>query len=209
MMIYDITRPLSPRTAVFPGDVPVRIAPTMRMQDGDPCNVTAITLSTHAGTHLDAPRHCSDTGDGVDAIPLDVLLGPARVISLAAEAMITTADLQRALEGQPFPARLLIHTPASERPEDVWLSAFASFTPEAAEWLGAHGLRLIGTDAPSVDSAESKDLPAHQAFLRYGVFILENICLRNVPDGDYELVALPLRLVDGDAAPARVVLVKR
>jgi arylformamidase len=75
--------------------------------------------------------------------------------------------------------------------------------------LGANGLRLIGTDAPSVDPADSKDLPAHKAFLRYGVFILENICLRDVPDGDYQLIALPLRLVGGDAAPARAVLVTR
>jgi kynurenine formamidase len=115
MTIYDITRPLSPHTAVFPGDVPVRIAPTMQMRNGDSCNVTAITLSTHAGTHVDAPRHYSDEGCGVDAIPLDVLIGPARVISLATETKITTADLQRALEGRPFPMRLLIHTPASER----------------------------------------------------------------------------------------------
>ncbi len=209
MMIYDITRPLSPRTAVFPGDVPVRIAPTMQMRNGDACNVTAITLSTHAGTHVDAPRHYSDEGCGVDAIPLDVLIGPARVISLAAETTVTMADLRHALERRPFPARLLIHTSASEQPEDVWSAAFSAFAPDAAEWLGASGLRLIGTDAPSVDPAESKDLPAHRAFLRHGVFILENICLRDVPDGDYELIALPLRLVDGDAAPARAVLIKR
>jgi len=209
MMIYDITRLLSPRTAVFPGDVPVRITPTMQIQTGDSCNVTAIALSTHAGTHLDAPRHYSDAGSGVDAIPLAVLIGPARVISLPIEAKITAANLQRALEGHPFPTRLLIHTPASEQPGDVWPAAFATFARDAAEWLGANGLRLIGTDAPSVDPAESKDLPAHKAFLRYGVFILENTCLSDVPDGDYELVALPLRLVDGDAAPARVVLIKR
>jgi arylformamidase len=209
MTIYDITRPLSPHTAVFPGDVPVRIAPTMQMRNGDSCNVTAITLSTHAGTHVDAPRHYNDEGCGVDAIPLDVLIGPARVISLTTETKITTADLQRALEGRPFPMRLLIHTPASERREDVWSAAFSTFAPDVAEWLGASGLRLIGTDAPSVDPAESKDLPAHRAFLRHGVFILENICLRDVPDGDYELIALPLRLVDGDAAPTRAVLIKR
>jgi len=208
-MIYDITRPLSPRTAVFPGDVPVQIAPTMAMRDGDSCNVTALTLSAHAGTHVDAPRHYSDEGCGVDAIPLDILIGPARVISLTVGPAITIADLQRALSGVPFPSRLLVHTLASEQSGDAWSSDFPNFAPEAAEWLSANGLRLIGTDAPSVDPADSKDLPAHKAFLRYGVFILENICLRDVPDGDYQLIALPLRLVGGDAAPARAVLVTR
>ncbi|BCX04989.1 MAG: kynurenine formamidase [Candidatus Roseilinea sp.] len=227
-MLYDISRTLTPHIAVFPGDTPVSIAPTLQMHAGDSCNVTAITMSAHAGTHVDAPRHYSDDGAGIDAVPLDVLIGPARVVTLDALEAITIADLERALQ-LTHPAsdahhttrdlrllnsqcsifnftRLLIHTRASDTPDDGWNDAFAYFDPQAAEWLGANSLRLIGTDAPSVDPAVSKDLPAHKAFLRHGVIIMENLCLRGVPDGEYELIALPLKIAGNDAGPARVVL---
>lgn len=214
-MLYDITRTLTPRTAVFPGDTPVSIVPTLQMRAGDSCNVTAIAMSAHAGTHVDAPRHYSDAGIGIDAVSLDVLIGPARVVTLNVPEVITIADLERTLQ-LTYPAsdsayatratRLLIHTRASDVPDDVWDDAFAYFDPQAADWLGANGVRLIGTDAPSVDPAASKDLPAHNAFLRHGVVIVENLCLRDVPDGEYELIALPLKIADNDAAPARVAL---
>ncbi|MFC1464415.1 MAG: cyclase family protein [Candidatus Brachytrichaceae bacterium NZ_4S206] len=227
-MLYDITRTLAPRTAVFPGDTPVAIVPTLQMRAGDSCNVTAITMSAHAGTHVDAPRHYSDAGAGIDAVSLDVLIGPARVITLDVPEAITIADLERALQlahsasdahhttrdtrllNSQFSifnfTRLLIHTRASDVPDDVWDDTFAYFDPQAADWLGGHGVRLIGTDAPSVDPAASKDLPAHNTFLRHGVIIVENLRLCNVPDGEYELIALPLKIADNDAAPARVVL---
>ncbi len=216
-MVYDITRVLTSRTAVFPGDTPVSIMPTLQMRAGDSCNVTAITMSAHAGTHVDAPRHYNDDGVGIDAVPLDVLIGRARVITLDVDRVITVADLQQALKvarvpdaecamGESFPKRLVIHTRASNLPDEDWDDAFVYFDPEAADWLGANGLVLIGTDAPSVDPAASKDLPAHQAFLAHGVTIVENLRLGGVPDGDYELIALPLKIADNDAGPARVVL---
>ncbi|MFN4294061.1 MAG: cyclase family protein [Thermoflexales bacterium] len=209
-MLYDVTRILTPRTAVFPGDTPVSIAPTLQMRAGDSCNVTAITMSVHAGTHVDAPRHYSDDGVGIDAVPLDVLIGPARVVTLDVAGAITTADLQNAFRDLPHAIRaaprLLIRTRASDTPDDVWDDAFTHFDPQAADWLGANGLRLIGTDAPSVDPATSRALPAHRAFLRHGVVIVENLRLQGVPDGEYELLALPLKIAGGDAGPARVVL---
>jgi arylformamidase len=206
-MLYDITRTLTPRTAVFPGDTPVSIAPVMQMRRGDSCNVTSITMSAHAGTHVDAPRHYSDEGEGIDTIPLNVLIGAARVVTIA-ESVITVAALERAIAAshESQATRLLIHTTASDTPDDEWNPDFVYFTPEAVDWLGANGLRLIGVDMPSVDPATSKDLPAHKAFLKHGVIIMENLCLRGVPDGDYELFALPLRIAGNDAAPARVVL---
>ncbi len=203
-MIYDITRPLFPGTAVFPGDAPVSLIETMAMRRGDACNVTALTLSAHAGTHVDAPRHCADGSLGVDALALDALVGPARVVSLAAHGAITLDSIQALpLEGV---LRLLLHTPASDIPNDVLPTEFAYLAPEAADWLGCRGIRLIGTDAPSVDEASSVELPVHHVFLSQGTVIVENLCLRGVPDGDYELIALPLKLVGGDGAPARVIL---
>ena len=204
-MIYDITRTQTPRMAVFPGDTPVSISPVMQMRNGDSCNVTSITMSAHAGTHVDAPRHYSDDGDGIEAVPLDVLIGQARVITLNVAETISLDALRHALPDS-LPARLLIHTHASDTPDTVWDTHFVYFAPEAADWLGANGVRLIGVDTPSVDPAISHELPSHKAFLRHGTLIVENLCLRDVQDGDYELIALPLKIKDNDAAPARVVL---
>ncbi len=204
-MLYDITRALSPRTAVFPGDTPVAITPVMQMRNGDSCNVTSIAMSAHAGTHVDAPLHYGDGQPGIDDVGLDVLIGPARVVTLNVAEAITFDDLQQALGDAPF-ARLLIHTRASDVPNDVWQADFVYFEPAAAAWLGERGCRLIGTDAPSVDPAASLELPAHKAFLRGNVIIMENLCLKGVPDGAYELIALPLRIAGNDAAPARAVL---
>lgn len=200
---YDLSRSLTPATAVFPGDTPVTISPVMRMADGAACNVSSITLSVHAGTHIDAPRHFADGAPGVDELPLDVLIGPARVISISGPAL-TPEMLERFdLAGV---VRLLLHSAASSVPDDVWEDEFLAITPAAAAWLGQHGLRLLGTDAPSVDPAASQDLPTHKALLHYGVVIVENLCLHGVPDGDYELIALPVRIAGCDAAPARVLL---
>ena len=206
-MIYDITRPLSPHTVVFPGDPPVTVTPVLQIRHGDPCNVSSIAMSVHAGTHVDAPRHYADGAPGVDALDVETLTGVARVVTFGRGGPILPDDVQAMnLRGA---RRLIIHTPASQSPPGVFDPSFAWFTPEAADWLGAAGVRLIGTDAPSVDEASSLDLPAHHVFLKHGTLIVENLDLRGVPDGEYFLVALPLKIVDGDAAPARVILFDR
>jgi arylformamidase len=203
-MIYDITRPLSPRTAVYPGDTPVSVTATSLLRNGDMCNVSSIEMSVHAGTHIDAPRHYADDAPGVDALDLAVLTGPARVVTLEASPAIDAPDLAgiSGLAGKG----LLVHSRGSDTPHDVFDPGYVYFTPAAAEWLGTHGVRLVGIDTPSVDPADSTALPAHLSFLRYGIIIVENLWLRGVPDGDYRLMALPLRIVDCDAAPARVLL---
>jgi arylformamidase len=153
---------------------------------------------------VDAPRHCIDGAPGVDALDLDALTGPARVVRVAGRGAIGLAELRAlTLDGA---RRLLFHTPASDAPGETWEPRFAYFTPQAAAWLAERGARLIGTDAPSIDPADSADLPAHHAFLERGVVVVENLILRGVPDGDYELIALPLRIAGGDGAPARVIL---
>lgn len=204
-MLYDITRPLTLRTAVFPGDTPVSITPVAEIARGASVNVTAITCSAHAGTHVDAPLHYSADGVGIDRVPLDVLIGRCLVATIDGPGDVSAAALQVRL-GEARPERLLLHTRAGAVPDDVWDATFPAIEPAAAEWLCAVGVRLIGVDAPSVDPADSKLLPAHKAFLRGGVTIVENLQLSGVPDGDYELLALPLRIVGNDAAPARVVL---
>jgi arylformamidase len=203
-MLFDISRPLTPRSAVFPGDTTVTISSVAEMSAGASCNVTALTLSAHAGTHVDAPKHYAQDGIGIDRVSLDTLLGPCRVLSIDTPANITVNSLVQArLTGI---SRLIVHTRASDIPNDVWDPTFPAFEPDAAEWLGINGIVFIGTDAPSVDPADSKSLPAHNAFLRHNVIIAENLNLSGVPDGDYELIALPLSIVGIDAAPARIVL---
>jgi arylformamidase len=206
MTIYDITRPLSAQTAVYPGDPPVTLTPVQDMRQGDACNVSGISMSLHAGTHIDAPRHYAADAPGADALDLNLLIGPARVVTLDAGDIIALAMVQ-ALELQNV-RRLLLHTRASgpQALQTPFDPTYPSIAPAAAAWMGQQGLGLIGTDAPSVDPVDSVALPAHHAFHRYGVLIIENLYLRGVPDGDYELVALPLKVVDGDAAPARVIL---
>ncbi|MFZ2420613.1 MAG: cyclase family protein [Anaerolineae bacterium] len=204
MQFYDLSRPLTPRSAVFPGDTPVSLTHNLLLRQGDACNLSSITLSVHAGTHVDAPRHNSDAGPGIDRIPLDVLIGRARVVTLPVTNAITLADVQ-ALDLAGV-TRLLVHTRDSDVPDDVFDHDLVFFTPDAAAWLGDQGVRLIGTDAPSVDPVSSADLAAHRAFLRGAVVIVENLCLRAVPDGDYEVMALPLCIAESDGAPARVVL---
>ena len=205
-MLYDITRPLSARTAVYPGDTPVSLAAVMQMRDGDYCNVSSITMSVHAGTHIDAPRHYADDAPGVDALDLGILTGPARVVTLNAIERITREDL--AGLGDMMGVGLLVHTRGSDTPDDVFDPALAHFTPAAAEWLGEQGVRLVGIDTLSVDAAASTELPAHKTFLKHGVIIVENLQLSGVPDGLYRLVALPLKIVGCDAAPARCILLE-
>lgn len=203
-MLLDITRTLSPGISVFPGDVPVSITTQLRLRDGASCNLTSLTMTAHAGTHVDGEAHYADGAPGVDAVPLDVLIGPARVVSPPRGEWITL-DAARALPLEGV-TRLLVHTRASDLPDDRWDGGFQAFTPEAADFLGAAGVRLIGTDCPSVDPATAKALSAHHAFHRRGVFIVENVLLRGVPDGDYELIVLPLKIAGNDGAPARAVL---
>lgn len=202
----DITRPIGPNSAVWTGDTKFSARAVMTMRGGDAVNVTTITLSTHTGTHADAPHHYVDDAARADAFDLDKYIGRARVITLDTRDAITRDDIARLnLDGI---TRVLFHTRASAVPDDVFDPQFAFFTRDAAELLGQRGVVLVGTDAPSVDEFSSKTLDAHKTFLRYDIAILEWLNLRDVPDGEYELIALPLKLIGGDAAPARAILVR-
>jgi arylformamidase len=202
---YDISRPISPKTAVWLGDTTFSSRAVMAIRDGDSVNVAAITLSTHTGTHADAPRHYVDDATGADALDISKYVGRARVITLDTQDAITRDVVARLnLEGI---TRILIHTPASELPDDVFPSRFAHFTSDAADLLGQLGIILVGTDAPSVDEFSSKTLLAHKMLLKYGIAILEGLALKDVPDGDYDLIAMPLKIIDADAAPARAILI--
>lgn len=203
MKLFDITRTLHSGSPCWPGDTPYQLEWTASIPAGDPVNVSRITMSPHSGTHADAPFHYGQHGAAMDLVPAERWIGRARVVALEGLERIAEADLQGLdLAGVE---RLLLRTgscPDAGRfhPDFAWLE------PGAVRFLAAAGIRLIGTDAHSVDPFDSEALPAHHACLSCGVLILENLCLQNVPPGDYELIALPLKLAGADASPVRAVL---
>ncbi len=204
MQIYDISQTLREGIAVWPGDQPYHYEWTMRIRDGAACNVCAVTMSTHTGTHIDAPLHFDESGPDVATIPADCFVGPARVVEVQVKECITAADL-RLLPIQGV-SRLLFKTcragTASREPGP----GFIYLSGDGAEYLGGHGLLLVGTDAPSVDAYDSKTLTSHRILRQHQVAILEGASLESVPPGDYELICLPLKLAGLDGSPVRAIL---
>jgi arylformamidase len=204
MKIWDISPALQPGTPAFPGDTPYSEERTWTIGPGCPVNVSAITLSTHAGSHADAPLHYDEAGAPAGAFDLARFIGPARVVDLrGAGPLVRPAHLAAALA---TPVRRLLLRTYERMPQDSWEPDFTAIDPEAIELMARHGIDLIGTDAASIDPASSKTLDAHMAVRRHGMLILENLMLDNVLAGDYELIALPLKLANLDAAPLRAVL---
>lgn len=201
-MLYDVTRPVRSGMPVWPGDAPCCVGWTSRMADGDAANVAELRMSAHTGTHADGPFHVCADGVRIGAAPLDAFLGPALLVDARGRAL--DADWAReAIAGAP--ERLLVRTGAWAD-ADAFPTRFAAPTPEAAHVLVEAGVRLLGTDAPSVDPFDSTDLPAHRILCAAGVVIVENLLLDDVPPGAWELIALPLRLDEADASPVRAVL---
>ncbi len=204
MTIYDITRPITPQLAGWPGDTRYSASEVMRIQDGDSVNLSTLTLSAHLGTHLDAPYHFMADGPKMNEVDLNAYIGPATVVDfLDVDRELTPEHLDRI--DLTKVERLLIHTKYSSILDDQWHSDFVCPTPDAAQLLVDHGIKLFGTDSPSVDAESDKTLQAHKTFGRGNVYILEGLQLTDVPAGEYELIALPLKL-DGDGSPVRAVL---
>lgn len=202
--LWDISPPLHTASPVFPGDTPYTQQWVATLGPGCPVNVSQITTSPHAGAHADAPMHYADGAPAIGEVPLAPYLGPCRVIhAIGVGPLIEPAHVIRALDG--LPPRVLVRT-CQQAPVDRWVDDFAAFAPATLELLADRGVRLVGIDTASVDPAASKTLEAHQVLLRRDLRVLENLVLDDVPEGDYELIALPLRLVQADASPVRAVL---
>lgn len=205
MRIYDISQPLSERTAVWPGDRPVEMTWTQRRDEGAVVNVAALLTSMHAGTHIDGYLHVTDDGETAAQMPLDAYIGRCVVVEAADAGVVDVGDVAeldlRRVE------RILFRTRATVD-ETTFPEPFAHIAPALAELLAEAGVRLVGTDAPSVDPLDSKTLDAHHALVRGRVAILESVVLTAVEPGEYTLIALPLRLVDADSSPVRAVLLE-
>jgi len=202
--LWDISQPLRPDLPVWPGDTPFQSSPTWTFGPGTPVNVAAFTASTHTGAHADAPLHYDPAGAPIDAVPLDAYLGPCLLIDARACVGLIDPDFVEA-NVPPGTERVLFRT--YERfPHDAWTSAFTAVHPAAITLLAELGVRLIGLDSPSLDPQDSKTMDAHLAVRRADMRVLEGLVLDEPPPGDYELIALPLRLAGLDASPVRAVL---
>ena len=202
----DISVVVRPGTPEWPGDIPYSCRWTRERSAGASVNVSAFAMSPHVGTHADAPLHVSDGQADSEALPLSAFIGPALIIGLEGlkgpvDVDVLSPRLPRRVE------RLLLRTGCTIS-GGAFPETWPALTPRCVRWLGARGLRLVGVDAPSVDDRESKTLETHHAIFEAGASIIENLDLRGVPDGPYELIALPLRVAGLDAAPVRAVLVE-
>jgi arylformamidase len=204
MALIDISPSLRIGMGVFPGDAAFRTARTFTLGSGCPVNVAEIAMSTHCGAHADAPLHYDPNGASIDQLDLADFIGPARVIDARGpNPLCGFDDIAAALDGAP--PRLLFRLMDRLDPM-VWPTGFRALAPDAVERLAIQGTRLIGVDVPSVDPETSKDLPSHMVCRAYDLRIIENLVLADVAPGDYELIALPLKLAGLDAAPLRAVL---
>jgi arylformamidase len=201
MEIIDISVPIRPGMVTYPGDPDVRLERVMSIDDGDVANVSRLDFGAHTGTHVDAPVHFVAGGAGAEALPLDVLVGPARVVDATA---LDRLDAESLSSLQLAGERIVLKTRNSELwARDTFSEEFLSFTGDGAAYLVERGVRLVGIDYLSVGGEE-----AHVTLLEAGVVAVEGLDLRGVEPGEYQLVCAPLKLVGSDGAPARVLLVR-
>jgi len=204
LRLWDISPPVHAGSPVFPGDAAYSSVWAARIGPGCPVNVSTITLSPHTGAHADAPLHYDDAGATIGHVDLAPFLGRCRVIhAIDCGPLVQMQHLEHALAD--LPPRVLVRT-YTTAPVDRWDPALAAFAPETVAFLADRGVLLIGIDTASIDPAESKTLASHQVIRLRGLRVLENLVLDDVPEGDYELIALPLKLTTADASPVRAVL---
>ena len=202
-MLYDITPSVTAALAVWPGDTPPSREVLADLKRGDNITLSTLRATVHLGAHADAPSHYGRDADSIEARPLELYLGPCRVVRIPVGKgqRIAPSAIPAHVRGE----RVLIATGTYPDPER-WNEDFAALAPETVDLLYERGVRLVGIDTPSVDLFRAKDLVAHARFLAHDMAILEGLVLANVPEGAYELIALPLKLKDFDASPVRAVL---
>ncbi len=200
--IWDISQKLRPGLPVWPGDTAFAQAGTWQMTAGSPVNVSALAMSTHSGAHADAPLHYAQGAPDIASVDLAAYLGECLVVDArGCGPLIAPADLPDLAGAQ----RVLFRTFAVF-PHDEWAADTAAIAPATIDFLAGQGVRLIGLDGPSIDPQTSQTMDAHLAVLRHDIRVLEGLVLDDVAPGRYELIALPLPIVGGDASPVRAVL---
>ena len=202
-MLYDISPPITASLAVWPGDTPPTREVLLELARGDTVTLSTLRATVHLGAHADAPSHYGVGAPDIGSRALERYVGPCEVmrVTVARGERVTPSMLPRSVSAP----RVLLATGTFPDPTR-FNEDFAALAPELVDHLHALGVTLVGIDTPSVDPMSSKDLPAHHRFLSHDMAILEGLVLRDVPEGRYELIALPLPLVGFDASPVRAVL---
>ena len=202
--LWDISPPVHAASPVFPGDTAYRQQWCATIGPGCPVNVSAITLSPHVGAHADAPLHYDAQGASIGDVSLDAFLGPCRVVhAIGCGPLIEWQHIAHAIDAS-LPQRVLVRTYV-QAPQQ-WDGQLTAYAPDTITRLADLGVVLVGIDTASIDPADSKTLDSHQVIRHRGLRVLENLVLDAVPEGDYELIALPLKLTTADASPVRAVL---
>jgi arylformamidase len=200
----DISMPLTNDIGVWPGDTPFSFHLTYTKEQTQSANVGEITTSLHTGTHLDAPFHYDDSGEKIHELDVSLFIGPAKVVDVRGQEAIGRKELEDFdFDGV---SRLLLRS--LDRSDSTFPRTYPVLKKDIGPFLKEKGIHLIGTDCPSVDPVERSDLPAHHALSENEVYILENLMLKDIQAGDYELIAVPLAIVDGDASPVRAMIRK-
>jgi len=204
MRIWDISPPIKPGIPVWPGDTDYSEEQTWEIEGDCPVRVSSVTFSTHTGSHADAPSHYDADGIAIGAVALDKYLGPCRIVDARrCGGLVTLANVADALDGAP--PRVLFRT-YDTAPQETWDPDFTALDPALIEHLAGQGGVLVGLDTPSIDPQESKTLDAHHTVRRAGMAILEGVVLDAIAPGEYELIALPLKLANLDGSPVRAIL---
>jgi arylformamidase len=205
MKLIDVSVPLDAQLPTYPHNTPFSLEPIKRIARGDSSNVSTLHMSAHTGTHVDAPRHFFDEGPGTESLPLELLIGRARVIEVNSRAGVAAKDLETIDFSDDV--RVLIKTlnsrlwGAPEFHED-----YVGVLESGAKHLVEHGIKVVGVDYLSVEKFHNPGAPAHHILLGAGTIVIEGLDLRGIEPGVYEMFCLPLRVVGSDGAPARVVL---
>ena len=201
--LWDISPAVHAGTPVFPGDAPYQQQWVATLAPDCAANVSTLTFSPHIGAHADAPLHYDAQGLAIGMLPLEPFLGPCRVIhAIGCGPLIEWQHIAHALVH--LPPRVLVRT--CDRAPTQWDAQLTGYAPATVERLADLGVQLVGIDTASIDPADSRTLESHQVIRRRGLRVLENLLLDAVPEGDYELIALPLKLTTADASPVRAVL---
>ncbi|MBP3951777.1 arylformamidase [Bacillus suaedae] len=199
----DISQPLTNTIAHWPGDTAFSYETTFTKEQTGSVNIGKITTSLHTGTHIDAPFHFKNDGERVLDLDINLYVGPARLIDVSGNDRID-ADVLRTFDLTGV-SRLLLKT-VTHSNSTVFPKEIPYLSADIASYIKEKGVRLLGVDVPSVDPLDSKDMKTHHALYEHGIHILENIVVEHVEEGNYELIALPLPIQDGDGSPVRAVL---
>jgi arylformamidase len=203
--LLDVSVPLGPGLPAYPGNPAFELQPVKRIADGGSSNVSRVVMGTHTGTHVDAPRHFFDEGEGVDAIRMDLLIGRTRVVEISRRGGIGEEELAAA--GLREDLRVLLRTPNSALWNgEAFHQEYTHLTEAGARYLVDQGVKVVGIDYLSVEQFKKPGAPAHRALLGGGVVIIEGLNLADADPGMYEMYCLPLRIAGADGAPARVIL---